>query len=158
MFQKCVRCLLLFCYWGAIWGVYSVLWEIYTFLIHMCMYWCICVYIYSVVYMYTRGYNSSLTTALHHCLSVVNLGHLQITLLWMQMELILQYGSEMLFYDRISESFVSRCGFVWREGSRRSWLLISAASMGIYVLLALYSLSLHLFPQHMGSWSASSPL
>lgn len=138
VFQKCVRCLLLFCYWEAIWEVYSVLWEIYMVLIYMYL------HIYSLMCMYIRGYNSSLTPALHHRLSVVNLSHLWvITLLWMQMELILQHGSEMLFYDRISESFVSRCGFVWREGPRRSWLLISATSMGIYVLLALCFLSLH---------------
>lgn len=136
VFQKCVRCLLLFCYWEAIGEVYSVLWEIYMVLIYMYT------HIYSLVYMYIRGYNSSLTPALHHCLPAVNLGHLWITLLWMQMELILQHESEMLFYDRISESFVSRCGFVWREGPRRSWLLIPATSMGIYVLLALYFLSL----------------
>lgn len=32
------------------------------------------------------------------------------------MELGLQHGSEMLFSNRFSESFVSRCGFVWGKG------------------------------------------
>ena len=133
------------------------LFEEFTVLRNMYVFIYTHIYIYSLIYMYIWGYNSSLIPPLHHCLSVVNLGHLWITLLWMQMELILQHGSEMLFYDKISESFVSRCGFVWRKGSRRSWLLIPATSVGTYVLLALCSLSLHLFPQHM-SWSASSPL
>lgn len=37
------------------------------------------------------------------------------------MELGLQHRSEMLFSNRISESFVSRCGFVWGRGMGVGW-------------------------------------
>lgn len=79
----------------------------------------LCTYMWLFAYIYIWGCNS-LTPALHHCLSVVNLCHSWITLLWIQLKLGLQRGSKMLFSNGISESFMSGCGFAQGRGPRRS--------------------------------------
>lgn len=68
----------------------------------------------------------------------------------MQMEPGLLHRSEMLFSNRISESFVSRCGFVWGRGMGVGWgdgVLTSdpPTSLGIFNTCCP---PLQLFPKH----------